>query len=52
MDKATHSEKASFRFMSLSAEAEGLSSIKIIAVVCLAAMVTMIAMAAIIAFSR
>jgi len=52
MENATKTEKASFRFMSLRAEAEGLSSIKIIAGVCLGGMVTMITIAAIFAFAR
>jgi len=52
MGNATKPEKASFRFMSLQAEAEGLTSIKIIAGVCIGGMVTMITIAAIFAFSR
>lgn len=45
-------EKASFRFMSIRAEAVGLPAIKIVAIVCFGGMATMVSIAAIFAFTR
>jgi len=45
-------EKASFRFLTIRAEAVGLPAIKIMASVCIGGMATMIALAAIYAFAH
>jgi hypothetical protein len=45
-------EKASFKFLSITAEAQGIGAIRIIAAVCGCGMITMIAIAAIFAFAK
>lgn len=45
-------EKASFKFLSIKAEAEGIGAIRIIAGICACGMITMITIAAIFAFTK